>query len=136
MFNRKEYMKEYYKTHYPQNKEKMNQQSQEYRKKHKDTPKYQEMMVRSRLKHRYNMSLEEYNTLLIKQRGVCAICKEPETSIDPRNKRKRILSVDHNHKSGKVRGLLCILCNQAIGMFKENSNNFLNASKYLKGELK
>jgi hypothetical protein len=136
MINGKESMKAYKRAWYLEHQEEVLKKHQEYRKKHKDNPKYQEMIVKSRLKHRYNITLEEYNNLVIKQNGVCAICKEPETSIDPRNKRKRILSVDHNHQTGQVRGLLCILCNQAIGMLKEKSDNFLNASKYLKGELK
>lgn len=46
--------------------------------------------------------------LFIKQNKCCAICKKPEKSF------KRRLSVDHNHRTGKIRGLLCYRCNRFI----------------------
>jgi hypothetical protein len=76
------------------------------------------------LKHRYDLSIEEYDALVTKQNGVCAICGEP-----PRGKMKR-LSVDHNHETGKVRGLLCITCNRVLGYF-ENADWHWAANKYL-----
>mgnify|MGYP001618153116 CR=1 FL=1 len=77
----------------------------------------------------YGLSLEEYETLFRKQNGVCAICGLAETRTQ--NGRVYAISVDHDHRTGKVRGLLCQKCNQAIGLFGENINNVLNAAKYL-----
>jgi len=59
---------------------------------------------------KYGITLEMYNTMLNAQSGVCKVCSA-------RPKRKR-LSVDHNHQTGKVRGLLCDRCNQAIAVLE------------------
>lgn len=81
---------------------------------------------------RYNLKPNEYTNLLKSQKGVCAICKKSEISITPfKNKTKR-LSVDHNHKTGKIRGLLCNNCNLALGNFKDSIRNLKNAIKYLR----
>jgi Recombination endonuclease VII len=70
------------------------------------------------LKRHYQLSLEEYNSLLEKQGGVCACCKLSETRMNKRI--KGLLHVDHCHKTGKVRGLLCTNCNTALGLLKED----------------
>lgn len=67
------------------------------------------------LKQNYNISLEEYNKLLEIQNSVCAICKKI-------CKTGRSLSVDHNHKTGKNRGLLCQKCNSILGFMDEDIN--------------
>lgn len=78
------------------------------------------------LKKQYNITLKEYNEILCKQNDVCGICHKPETRPTSKN-----LVVDHCHKTGKVRGLLCSKCNAALGFFQENINNLQNAIKYL-----
>lgn len=85
----------------------------------------------NRLKALYGITLEQYNQMLKDQNGVCAICKQPETAIHQNGKIKR-LAVDHNHKTGQVRGLACDNCNHGIGFFKENKKILLNAINYLK----
>lgn len=60
------------------------------------------------LRRRYKMTLDEYDSLIEKQKGVCAICGYRPTE------KHRALSVDHCHSSGKVRGLLCAYCNRKI----------------------
>jgi hypothetical protein len=62
---------------------------------------------RHRLKTLFDLTPEEYEIMLAAQGGVCAICTRP-----PKTKR---LAVDHNHKTGEVRGLLCARCNQILG---------------------
>jgi hypothetical protein len=79
------------------------------------------------------MSLEDYNTLLKKQNNTCTICKQLEPIIDNRNNQRRDLAVDHNHKTGKVRGLLCSRCNNVLGRIKDNVDILQEAIKYLKG---
>lgn len=79
----------------------------------------------------FGITLEDYNRMLEAQNGVCAICGKSEIIIDKRISKLRALTVDHNHKTGKVRGLLCARCNQALGLFKENSDVCFIAGKYL-----
>jgi hypothetical protein len=57
----------------------------------------------------YGISLDDYNRMLSAQGGVCAMCKSPEKSKF--NGKDRRLCVDHCHKTGKIRGLLCVVCN-------------------------
>lgn len=70
------------------------------------------------------MTVEVYESLLSEQKGVCAICSRAEVG--------KKLCVDHNHKTGKVRGLLCALCNQSIGMLQEDVNVLQKAIEYLR----
>jgi dCMP deaminase len=72
----------------------------------------------------YGITPEKYEAMFKAQGGVCAICKQPP----PPGKR---LAVDHDHKTGKVRGLLCILCNSTLGYFKDNITSVRAAVSYL-----
>jgi hypothetical protein len=72
--------------------------------------------------------------MLIKQEGRCAICSLSETSRD-RNDKIKVLSVDHCHVTGKIRGLLCHSCNVGLGLFKDNIDTIQNAILYLKEKL-
>lgn len=65
------------------------------------------------LRRLFGIDFAEYQRMLILQGGVCAICEESETKLQGENIRS--LSVDHNHATGAVRGLLCANCNLAIG---------------------
>lgn len=78
----------------------------------------------------YGISLKDYQQMLKNQNGVCAICGKAETR-KANNGKTRVLSVDHNHQSGKVRALLCCDCNQALGMLKDNIRILNNMIKYL-----
>lgn len=80
-----------------------------------------------KLRQRYGITLEEYDRMFALQSGVCAICKQPENDAY-----KRRLSVDHDHETGKVRGLLCHQCNTGIGKFGDDIKRLLSAAKYLK----
>lgn len=71
----------------------------------------------------YGVSVEEYNERIEKQNNLCAICHTEDT--------ERALSVDHDHKTGKIRGLLCKSCNLGIGNLKENSKILQSAILYL-----
>lgn len=72
----------------------------------------------------YGITLEDYDNIFEKQDGVCAICKKINLS-------GRRLSVDHNHETGEIRGLLCIQCNTKLGIL-ENKEFLKEATKYLK----
>lgn len=77
------------------------------------------------LKCKYGLSRSDFDSLMECQDGKCAIChREPP---------KRRLMVDHDHFSGKVRGLLCTQCNTGIGMMKESPEILRSAIEYLCG---
>lgn len=71
------------------------------------------------------MTEDDYAWLLDFQDGVCAIC-----SRKPKAGGKR-MAVDHDHRTGRVRGLLCIRCNRMLGYYNEDQMLFLNAYAYL-----
>lgn len=68
--------------------------------------------------------------MYVSQNGVCAICGKPETEKS-RKGNVRSLHVDHNHDTGKVRGLLCGKCNRSIGVLGDSVQILRNAVKYL-----
>lgn len=72
----------------------------------------------------YGMTLEEYDQLYEKQNGCCAICFIKE---QPNKK----LSIDHDHKTGKIRGLLCNPCNVSMGYAKEDIKILEKMIQYL-----
>lgn len=80
--------------------------------------------LRSHLKRKYGLTIEQYEFLVEKQNGVCAICKKEDTIGR--------LSVDHCHKTGKIRGLLCRNCNSMLGLAKESSILLRAGIDYLK----
>jgi len=86
--------------------------------------KYKLLNRKWALKRDFNMSLEDYNTLLEKQDGVCAICGK----TDPVSN----LAVDHCHVTNKVRGLLCRACNRGIGMLQDSIELLEKSVIYLK----
>ena len=83
----------------------------------------------SDLQRRFGISLYDYSQMLLKQNGACAICKG--TYSGHRNGEPKALAVDHDHKTGKVRGLLCEACNTGIGKLKEDVEILESAIRYL-----
>lgn len=75
------------------------------------------------LKKKYNLTPEQHSKMILKQRGLCVICKKPKK-----------LFVDHSHKTGKVRGLLCPHCNSALGFFDDSVSILKRALRYLENE--
>lgn len=84
-----------------------------------------------KLKCTFGITLEEYNALSEEQDHLCAICRKPETVVG-NGKRVRKLAVDHDHTTGKVRGLLCTGCNTALGRFNDDITLLEKAIHYLK----
>lgn len=78
----------------------------------------------SSLRCKYGLTIQDYNQLCESQKGVCSICKK-------KNLHNRSLSVDHNHTTSKIRGLLCDKCNRAIGVFNDDIKLLQNALIYL-----
>ena len=77
------------------------------------------------LKRKYGITVEQYDLILKKQGACCAICG----GINPNGQR---LAIDHDHKTGHVRGLLCSKCNRGLGKFEDSIQLLQAAINYLK----
>lgn len=86
-----------------------------------------------KLKHRFGITINVYNKMKIDQNGLCKICNKKETAKHRIGNKVRIkdLAVDHCHKTGKVRGLLCSICNRALGYAKEDVKILSKMIEYL-----
>ncbi len=73
------------------------------------------------LRRKYGLTIAQYEGMLAAQKGICPICK---SDMNPPN-------IDHNHTTGEVRGLLCTVCNQGLGLFGDNVGRLRNAARYL-----
>jgi hypothetical protein len=82
-------------------------------------------VVAKAIKKLYNLAIEEYQEMFIKQNGCCAICGKHQSEF------KKRLAVDHNHETNEFRGLLCIKCNNGIGCFDDDIELLSNAINYL-----
>lgn len=101
--------------------------SSEYQKEwvKKNSEKVKESARAQHLKRKFKMTVEEYDSILESQNGVCKICG----NVCATNK---ALAVDHDHRTGKIRGLLCKNCNTALGLFKDDEELMLKAINYIK----
>ncbi len=112
--------KNYFKNH-EINREKARLKALEFRKNNKG---YQRKYD---LKRIYGITLEDYNAMLFEQNNCCKICKSPNAGG-----KNKIFYVDHCHKNGNIRGLLCTGCNLALGGFRDNIDTLYQAIDYLK----
>lgn len=81
---------------------------------------------------KYGITLEEFDSLLLEQRHMCKICKCHILRLTDSDTRYRAAVVDHCHKTGTVRGLLCHTCNRALGLFNDDYELLRRASEYIK----
>lgn len=105
---------------YRQQRDRQNQWRAE--KKAKDPEGYKRIVREQQLKRYFKMTLEDYEQRIKDQNG-CAICGE----IRGLNK----MPVDHCHKTGKIRGILCHYCNKGLGQFFDNPTNLRKAADYI-----
>ena len=110
--------KDTYKRYNKNNQEKRRKYYEEFRRKYPDKIIYQ-----GRMRH-YGITKIQFDEILSKQNGVCAICKGSVVG-------KRKCHIDHDHSNNKVRGILCQDCNLGIGRLKENIDIFNFAINYL-----
>ena len=85
---------------------------------------HKEAIFHNRLR-RYGISSDFFGDLWQEQNGCCAICG---------TRLKDKFYIDHNHKTGQIRGLLCSSCNVGIGLLKDSPDMLSKAIKYLSGE--
>jgi hypothetical protein len=81
------------------------------------------------LSRKYGITLERFEEMLEEQGGACAICR----TDDPGG--SGTWHVDHDHETGRVRGLLCVRCNVAIGLLHDDLNLLRQAISYIEGDL-
>lgn len=116
----------YRKNYYQKNKKRLNEYGKAYREIEKDYYKNHRKEAREyRLKKLYGLTPEQFGLLLKRQKESCAICK---TKIWGRQGPH----IDHDHISGKVRGILCGFCNTALGLIKENEQTARRMASYIK----
>jgi hypothetical protein len=96
----------------------------------RDPRRYRAMQRASWYRNRLNLEQDGYDAMLQEQQGVCKVCKCPETTKN-KDGLTLPLSVDHDHTTGKVRGLLCRKCNIGIGSFGDSPDLLIRAAEYL-----
>ena len=87
--------------------------------------KRRQIDLRKLLKAKYGITLEDFHKWAEEQGGLCAICRHPPNG--------RRLSVDHDHSTGRIRGLLCHNCNSMLGLARDRPAVLQAAIEYLKG---
>lgn len=95
--------------------------------------KYRELITIKTIIRNLDISIEEYKNMFIEQENKCAICRKEEKKISYKSGKVSRLSLDHCHKTNKVRKLLCHNCNILIGASKESIDILQEAINYLKG---
>jgi hypothetical protein len=109
--------------YYNEYREEINAKINEYKKKNPEKTKS------TLLKHWYGIDINQYNELLVNQNNKCAICRTDKPARFGRISKS--FHVDHDHKTKKVRGLLCSSCNQGLGYFKDSTTLLQRAMEYL-----
>jgi hypothetical protein len=105
--------KEKDKIRYQKNREHRIKYAKEYR------LKYPERTRATNLKQKYGITQNDYDNMLLKQNNQCAICKRYMKDYG------RIFCVDHNHTTGKIRGLLCDPCNYGLGFYEKHKDKYV-----------
>jgi len=100
------------------NPEKVQANNLRHKRTHRENAKYAHLLKK------YGVTRERYEQMLSEQRGCCAICK----------RLMGVPVVDHNHRTGQVRRLLCKDCNSGLGYFREDRHALLSAVQYLEAE--
>ena len=117
----KEKRRQYQERYYRQHKQEFLRRAQDYRVTHKEQRR---LSSRKHLfKTRYNLTLGQHKQLYINQNGCCAICQNPIPYAK--------MHTDHNHATGKVRGLLCFFCNSRLA-YIEDVEFVRKAKQYLR----
>lgn len=116
----KEKLKEYAKKHYLANKERYKLNHYSWRDENLSLEKYRAYY----LKRAHGISLARYCEILAEQEYRCRICYKPFNS-------PKATHIDHCHKTGKIRGILCQKCNNALGLLEDSKEILSSALRYL-----
>lgn len=102
--------------------------ARKWKSRHEKTPGFES---KRRPGRRFGFSIGQYDLLLAEQGGVCAICKQSEITIHHQTKSIKRLSIDHCHKTNKIRELLCVRCNLTIGKVNDSIELLEAMKQYL-----
>ena len=116
-------LKTYNKTWYSKNKDKAKANHKKWFDKNPEHAK--EIKRRWKLEKRFGITIEAYDALLQAQNYKCVICFKPQAELT------KALCVDHNHSTGKIRGLLCHNCNNGLGLYYDSPANLRCAANYI-----
>jgi hypothetical protein len=128
------------KKYYNDNKDKIKDWRKTYSKKYREINKdklkekriiNKEYIKNYQLKYKYDISIEQYEQMKTSQNNRCAIC---DNNFEKQNKQggySKNVCIDHNHKTGKIRELLCPNCNKALGFLNENISTIKKMIIYL-----
>jgi hypothetical protein len=101
--------------------------SSTYAKERRSKPKTDRESFKNQIELRYGITFQQYEKMRWDQNGLCAICGRPQ-----RKAKENRLHIDHDHKTGVVRGLLCRGCNMGLGHFEDDIERLESAIRYLK----
>jgi hypothetical protein len=110
----------------------------EYNKRYRHSPEYMREWRKNNplksylynIKAKHGITKKEYDKLFEESNGLCSVCRKPEQLQWKDGSIKR-LALDHNHKTGKIRGLLCNGCNRALGYIHDDPDIARQLAKYL-----
>lgn len=97
------------------------------RERNQDQIKVRDQKKNWNLEKNYGLTLDEFKKLEAEQNGTCLVC-----GSGPNGRYAQNLVVDHNHETGKIRGLLCDTCNRAIGLLGDDPELLEKAASYLR----
>lgn len=123
--------KKYYEDHKEECKKKMKKYNKVYHKRNAERERkyrreHKEELRAWQFKNSYGVSLEQIDKILLGQNHQCPICGEPLRDGGASGRH-----IDHDHKTNRIRGILCSRCNLGLGLFRDNSKFLANAAKYL-----
>lgn len=125
----KEAIKEYQKKWRQENSEEINAYQKIYQAEYRKKADTKQWFWEKNLLANYGITPDDFNQMWEDQDGKCAVCF---TRLTPRGRNGNSATVDHNHKTGEIRALLCRSCNHAIGQLKDSPAVLESAIKYLK----
>lgn len=98
-----------------------------------DDARYRESNRRAGLKYKFGMTIEQFDKMLADQGGCCAVCKTTNPNGEGiENGKNKQFSIDHDHTTGKIRGLLCNKCNRCLSFMQDSVTVLTKAITYLK----
>ncbi len=97
----------------------------EKRRRYSEDPLFKQNKRSGNRRWLYGITAEEFNALISKQDGRCAVCQRERPS------KGRDFCVDHDHETGIIRGILCIQCNAALGLLSESRETIIRLAAYL-----
>lgn len=113
----------YYREYYARNRDRIRERQRLWkeRKRQEDPERYRSKYDRAgALRRNYGLTVEEFDTMVLAQEGRCALCDRPSDLV-----------VDHDHRTGRVRALLCTRCNTGLGHFGDAPALLERAVAYL-----